>query len=528
MITLHRARPFLKLPLIVAIGMASFAAQNASAHGYIESPPSRAYQCNTGKNTSCGIVRYVPQSVEYFASTRYGHTSFPSNAQACDGDFRSCGPADGKIASGGLGSFGELNEQTTTRWKKNSIKPGPQTFTWHYTAQHKTRYYQFYITKKDWNPNQPLTRDSFEMTPLLDEPWDRSMPGKKTQHTVNIPADRSGYHVLLATWKVDDNLNTFYQVVDLDIDNPTAGTGPGPIDETPKSVWTDIGAVQPEPLAIGDSVRTRVFTEQGEQLAKQVTLAITSSAMADKNAWPLELAKKVNAANLGYQMGELDDKDRVIPALGKNAIFARNGSGITDVIIDKQLAVFATQLSINGLLPEYSIKDGQVELHFNAILKDADPNDSYVVHYALYNAAGTRIKLEYGDTGNLAPHFSTALKDVQPGKYELVVVANAKRGSLLQETVSFVVKPAAPNDNGNGGNTGTPGTGGDIGAKYDHVFPQGLSTYKAGTLVLQPKDGKTYKCKGHPYSGYCMQWKTSATQYEPGTGSHWKMAWDRQ
>ncbi len=62
-------------------------------------------------------------------------------------------------------------------------------------------------------------------------------------------------------------------------------------------------------------------------------------------------------------------------------------------------------------------------------------------------------------------------------------------------------------------------------AAYDHVFPASLSTYKAGTRVLQNKDGKVYTCKPYPYSGWCTIWSASSTQYEPGVGAHWQDAW---
>ncbi|MGC5704332.1 lytic polysaccharide monooxygenase [Pseudomonas sp. NFXW11] len=507
MISLHQAQRFLKLPLALAIGMLSFSAQQASAHGYVESPPSRAIQCKNGKNVGCVIPSHSPQSIEYYAGTRFSHTSYPSNAQACDGDFRSCGPSDGNIASAGLSSFGSLDEQTSTRWTKNSIKPGPNTFTWHYTAQHKTRYFQFYITKKDWNPNQPLTRDSFEMTPLLDQPWDGSMPGTKTRHTVNIPSDRKGYHVLLAVWKVDDNRNSFYQVVDLDIDNPSAGSKP--VDDSAKSAWSAIGNLQGEALAVGDKVRTRVFSDQGEELGKQVTLEINSANLAKANQWPLELAKKVNAANLGYQIGELDDKDRVIPGQEQNRIFARNGSGITNVIIDKVLASTNTELGVSGLQAEYSLKDGQADLHFNAFIKDADPNDSYFLRYGIYDSAGKRIKFQQGTVGDLAPHFSTTLENMQAGTYDLVLVASSRRGQLLQQTLSFTLKPAASEEQE------------QPVVRYDHVFPEGIKTYKAGTLVLQPKDGHVYECSDN--SVYCKM-ETMA----PGVGLSWEWGWTRR
>ena len=118
--------------------------------------------------------------------------------------------------------FSPLNEQTATRWKKTLIKPGLNTFTWHYNASHATACWQFYITNKDWNPNRPLSRESFELKPLLDEKWNNTVPvpaGGTTPHKVYIPADHGGYHVILATWKAADTDATFYQVIDLDIDN---------------------------------------------------------------------------------------------------------------------------------------------------------------------------------------------------------------------------------------------------------------------------------------------------------------------
>ncbi|MDW3203206.1 N-acetylglucosamine-binding protein GbpA, partial [Vibrio sp. 1865] len=55
---------------------------------------------------------------------------------------------------------------------------------------------------------------------------------------------------------------------------------------------------------------------------------------------------------------------------------------------------------------------------------------------------------------------------------------------------------------------------------------EGLSSYTACTKVLA-SDGTIYQCKPFPFSGYCVQWSESATQFEPATGSHWEMAWDK-
>lgn len=68
-------------------------------------------------------------------------------------------------------------------------------------------------------------------------------------------------------------------------------------------------------------------------------------------------------------------------------------------------------------------------------------------------------------------------------------------------------------------------TGEGGGQQYDAIFPEGFKAYKAGTTVLQPKNGQVYECKPWPVSGYCAQYSPTANQFEPGTGSHWNMAW---
>ena len=60
---------------------------------------------------------------------------------------------------------------------------------------------------------------------------------------------------------------------------------------------------------------------------------------------------------------------------------------------------------------------------------------------------------------------------------------------------------------------------------YKYVFPDGLSSYVAGTTVLQPKDGNVYECRAWPNNGYCVQWNEGSNQYEPGVGRNWEMAW---
>lgn len=169
----------------------------ASAHGYISKPASRVYLANKGINVGVGSAQYEPQSVE-------APKGFPIS-----------GPADGSIAGGGKYSL--LDEQSAIRWAKVDIESGPLTVEWTLTAPHKTSSWQYFITKKGWDPNKPLTRSSLE--PLATIEADGSVPNALAKQEINIPNDRSGYYVILGVWNIADTGNAFYQVIDANIIN---------------------------------------------------------------------------------------------------------------------------------------------------------------------------------------------------------------------------------------------------------------------------------------------------------------------
>lgn len=179
-------------------------ADSASAHGYIESPASRAYMCKQGENTNCGAVQYEPQSIEAI------------------GNFPTTGPADGEITGGGI--FKELFEQKADRWNKVTLQTGLNTFTWKLTAAHATDNWKYYITKANWDPNKPIGRDDLELLSTFDDKG--AKPNSTTSHQINIPADRTGYHLILGVWDIADTPNAFYQVIDVNIVSGGAVQGP--------------------------------------------------------------------------------------------------------------------------------------------------------------------------------------------------------------------------------------------------------------------------------------------------------------
>ncbi|CAH0121755.1 GlcNAc-binding protein A [Paenibacillus sp. CECT 9249] len=227
-------------------------AESASAHGYVDSPASRGYLCKLGQNTNCGAVQYDPHSLE-------GPKGFPQ-----------AGPADGKIASAN-GLFPEMDQQTATRWTKVNMSSGNNTFHWTLTAAHATTSWKYYITKPDWNPNEPLKRASFDLTPFCSFNDGGQRPPNSVTHSCNVPS-RSGYHVILAVWEIADTANAFYNVID-------ANFGGGSGDNQPPTAPTNLRTtgVTANSVSLAWNASTDNVGVTGYQVYRGTNLAATVS-----------------------------------------------------------------------------------------------------------------------------------------------------------------------------------------------------------------------------------------------------------
>jgi len=180
-------------------------ADRASAHGWVIG--GRGDLCMNGQNQNCGPVQYEPWSVE-------GR-----------GDFPEIGVPDGQIAGGG--KFPELDAQTATRWTKVNMKGGPFTFHWKMVANHSTNRWDYYITKKGWDPNKPLARADLELFCRYED--NGAIPPMDVYNDCFIPNDREGYYVIVAVWDIFDTINAFYQVMDMNLTrDPSQPTTPAP------------------------------------------------------------------------------------------------------------------------------------------------------------------------------------------------------------------------------------------------------------------------------------------------------------
>ena len=450
-----------------------------SAHGYVSNPPSRNILCKQGSNLNCGAIQYEPQSLEAVSG-------FPSG-----------GPADGKIASAGLAAFGPLDEQTSSRWIHQSMQPGPNAFTWTFTANHVTKNWRYYITQPNWNPNQPLSRAAFESTPFCTVEGKMQRPPMNVSHNCNVPA-RNGYQLILAVWEVGDTVNSFYNIIDANF----TGSTPGPV-----TSWEVKGQINPSTdLTKGDTVRTRVFDQQGERSDLATSLDVADDASGKAAAWSYSLAARINQEQTLISAGQMATNGQVSPVPGTNQIYAKANSGIerVEVQIDTAAPIVPPELQVTGLASPYAIVGGSVSMTFN--IEGTVPLD---VTATLYD---TNQRVAGLSTATLPARGVTAVSLgvnlANAGAYQLVVVGKVPTtGEVIQKTYPIVFE--------------APPTG----VAYDYLFPQNLNQYQAGTRVLQSRNGRVYECKPWPYSGYCKQWSAGSNQFEPGVGTAWTSAW---
>lgn len=283
---------------------AMMVSQGAVAHGNMTNPPSRAMVCNQGMNKDCGGAEYEPQSVgETFKGFPAGVGGGPMQ-----------GPIDGKIPSGNNPSFSALDAQSATRWYLTEIKQRNIDFTWKYTAVHPATKHEYFITKSGWNPNEPLTRASFDSAPFCFIDGGGSIPLDGAPHSCVIPDDRIGHHVILGIWTVDDTANAFHNVVDVNI----------LAESSLPDGWTPAGAITPtQALIAGDKVNARAFTDKGENAEYSAKIDITDAQAGKPENWSFALAEQINNTQTLIRAGVRDTKGNIEPIKGVNPLYAK-------------------------------------------------------------------------------------------------------------------------------------------------------------------------------------------------------------
>lgn len=471
---------------------------SALAHGYVEFPPSRAYQCNLGKNTDCGAVQWEPQSVEQASG-------FPAGTM----------PPDGQLASAGKANFAQLDSQSATRWVKSNIKSGKNNFTWHHSAPHRTANWRYYITKQNWDQNKPLTRSDFESQPFCQIEGNGQTPAVEVTHSCNVP-ERTGYQVIYAVWEIADTANSFYQAIDVDFGGASDET-------TDPSPWTTqlAGQLSGEDLHTGDKVIAHFFNASGEVHSLQTELTIASEAKGQNSQWSYDLAEAINTAHGdALRAGVKGSDGSIAPFHGVNQVYAPEGSTVQSVTLtyaESQSDDIAEESLSVANVNATKIANGKATVTFNASARGKMQLTATVNDHAGAEKGSIKQTVD-----NRSLTVSIPLTNVQAGHHMLRYSANNAQGATLsQGVIDLMLEESAVQPDPTPAPAPAPAPAGN----YDYTFPDNLKSYTAGTKVMQPKNGKVYQCRPFPYSGYCVQWSQYATQFEPGTGSDWTMAW---
>lgn len=186
------------LGLGLVAGITLLGAPSASGHGYTDTPISRQKLCANKTVANCGAIQWEPQSVE-------GLKGFPA-----------AGPADGKICSAGLPQFAELDNPRGGAWPTTKVSSGQSYgFRWQFTANHSTTDFKYYVTKNGWNGTRALTRADLEPQPFLTVAYNGARPAMTTVHQGAMPSGRTGRHMILAVWTINDTANAFYACSDV-------------------------------------------------------------------------------------------------------------------------------------------------------------------------------------------------------------------------------------------------------------------------------------------------------------------------
>jgi predicted carbohydrate-binding protein with CBM5 and CBM33 domain len=414
-------------PLAIAAGLiASGIAVESAAHGYVSEPAGRPLLCKLGDNTGCGAVQWEPQSVE----GPDGAPRYPVG-----------GPTDGTIAAAGSPSWSELNAQSPSRWFKHEFAAGYQTFEWTFTANHVSKDWRYFITKADWNPAAPLSRDAFELSPFCEYDGGMERPPMVIQHNCYVP-EREGYHVIMAVWDVGDTAASFYNAIDVNFAGDNVITTPEPEVDAFAEVGLISGAIA---LQAGDTISTRVYDKDGE--IPSLSVSYEADGYTSGGAAALALAHAINDAAVGYSAGQRDG-DMFIPVAGQNKIYS--DTGITNVETRVDYApepefVYAATLVADDRV---EINDmGMTDVNFTVSV-----NANSMVTATLYNDLGDTIigdEWSVGGEANLKLHVHEAVA----GELTLVVIANSIDTNGTEQLTTAVMvednhEPMEPNTDG--------------------------------------------------------------------------------
>ncbi|TKA09267.1 lytic polysaccharide monooxygenase auxiliary activity family 9 protein [Actinacidiphila oryziradicis] len=199
----------LRKALGAALALTWLTAGPAAAHGAPTDPVSRVVACSQGfgQFTGTAVCRAAVAANDNRQFTDWDNLRVAGVA----GRDRQMIP-DGKLCSGGLDTFKGL-DLARTDWPATALTPGAAfTLTYRSTIAHEGTF-KVYLTKRDYDPSQPLTWSDLPEKPFLTVVNPKLTNG--AYHlTGRLPSDRTGRQLIYTIWQnfVQD---TYYSCSDV-------------------------------------------------------------------------------------------------------------------------------------------------------------------------------------------------------------------------------------------------------------------------------------------------------------------------
>lgn len=267
------------------------------AHGSMEKPISRIYQCfkegpEAPKSDAC-------KALVEAGGTQPLYDWMEVNQGGADGNHKALVP-DGELCAGGRDKYVGL-DLPRKDWPKTTIVPnanGKYKFVFYATTPHATDYFKIYITRNSWNRGDPLTWSNIRKVKKVKSPTDKDNRYKLKTKLKNV---EDGRHVIYVVWQRSDSTEAFYSCSEVKVVSSVAEVASSSVAD-----WSEVGdAIAHNALPAGSTVTFRVFDDDGGDVDAH-TITVDGDS-GDADLWPAQLAQKVNRASDIFRIGVLDD-----------------------------------------------------------------------------------------------------------------------------------------------------------------------------------------------------------------------------
>ncbi|WP_433718319.1 lytic polysaccharide monooxygenase auxiliary activity family 9 protein [Actinoplanes sp. CA-051413] len=187
----------------------------ALAHGAPTQPLSRTAACATGGEQAGSAACKAALAANGRSFGNFDNVRVP-NVNGKDKQFI----PDGNLCSGDLPEFQGL-DLPRTDWPTTKLAAGSTlTIKYRATIPHQGTF-RVYLTKQGYDPKQPLGWDDLGSKPILTV-QDPPLRSGAYRMSAELPADRTGRHVLYTVWQTSSTPDTYYSCSDLQLKAPAA------------------------------------------------------------------------------------------------------------------------------------------------------------------------------------------------------------------------------------------------------------------------------------------------------------------